>query len=79
MSKGPKMGFFKFYEKLAGRIFQISRMKLQQHKVLKLILFMVLGKNLFRGLQAKRGQTGPKMIFKVLWKIDAKEFSDIIA
>ena len=46
-------------------------MKLQQHRALKLILVIVLGEILFRGLRAKRDQTrAQNEVLQVLWKID---------
>ena len=42
--KGPKMRFFKFCEKSTQGFFVIFYMKLQQHKVLKWTVIIVLGK-----------------------------------
>ena len=64
--KGPKMRFYKFHEKWTCGIFQVFCIKIQQLKVLELIVMIViLGEILFSGEVDVFWLKGAKIAFQV--------------
>ena len=85
-SKGPEMGpkwSFQVLWKIDAWDFFYFCMKLQQHKVLKLISIIFWEKSCFEVFGPKRPMNGPRMglkrvFFLVLWKIDIQSFFEFL-